>query len=75
MHRLFEVGFLVALIAATISSGPVLAQKATAARKQPPILFRSSSTDVRCVERSFSVSVGNPAYRSRLANWPAPCGR
>jgi hypothetical protein len=75
MDKPFKVGLVAALMAATISSEQVLAQKATAIRKQPPTFFRSSINDVRCVERSFSVSVGNPAYRSRLAIWPAPCSR
>jgi len=27
-----------------------------------------------CGQRSYSVSVGNPAFRNRLALWPRPCG-
>ena len=72
MNKLFKVGLVAALMAATISSEPVLAKKVTAVRKQHPIFYRSD--DIRCVERSFSISVGNPANKSRVFNWPAPCG-
>ncbi|MGH6736833.1 MAG: hypothetical protein ACRECX_12280 [Methyloceanibacter sp.] len=27
-----------------------------------------------CGQRAYSVSVGNPAFKDRLALWPAPCG-
>jgi hypothetical protein len=27
-----------------------------------------------CGQQSYSVSVGNPAFKHRLARWPAPCG-
>ncbi len=77
MFTAFKIGLVAALIAATVStilSEPVLAKKASAVREQPPIFYRSSLiNDVRCVERSFSISVGNPAYTNRLFIWPAPC--
>ena len=62
------LGFVAGLLAApALFAEPALAK---AARKD-------GSGDVRvdCVERSFSISVGNPAYPNRLAIWPAPCGR
>jgi hypothetical protein len=27
-----------------------------------------------CGQRSFSISVGNPAFTDRVALWPRPCG-
>jgi hypothetical protein len=52
-----------------------LAKRAAHLREQPPIAWYrlSDNVGVKCVERSFSVSVGNPAYPNRLAMWPGPC--
>jgi hypothetical protein len=78
MHKAFKVGLVAGLIAPTLLASliePALAKKAPVVRKEPPIFYRSWNDDVRCVERSFSISVGNPAYRNRLSIWPAPCGR
>jgi hypothetical protein len=78
MHKALKVGLLAGLIAPTLLASliePADAKKASVVRKEPPIFSRSLNDDVRCVERSFSVSVGNPAYRNRLSIWPAPCGR
>jgi len=72
------LGFVAGLLAApALFAEPALAKKAfQAGRQQHPAWYRGSG-DVRvdCVERSFSISVGNPAYPNRLAIWPAPCGR
>jgi hypothetical protein len=72
-----QIGFAVGLIAAsalTASSDPALARKAIHLRQQPPSLrYRLSDLGTDCVERSRSVSVGNPADRGQLAIWPAPC--
>jgi hypothetical protein len=77
MFTASKIGLVVALIAATVSaiaSEPALAKKASLVRKQSPIFYSSIwADDVRCVDRSFSISVGNPAYRNRLSIWPAPC--
>jgi hypothetical protein len=27
-----------------------------------------------CGQRSFSISVGNPAFKNDIVYWPAPCG-
>ena len=27
-----------------------------------------------CGQRSFSISVGNPAFKNDIAYWPSPCG-
>jgi hypothetical protein len=77
MDKPFEIG-LIGLVAGLTSTAvlatlePALAKKAPAAHKQLSILY-SANDDLRCVERSFSISVGNPAYKNRLAVWPAPC--
>jgi hypothetical protein len=71
------LGFVSLLAAPALFAEPALAKKAfQAGRQQHPAWYRGSG-DVRvdCVERSFSISVGNPAYPNRLAIWPAPCGR
>ena len=73
----FRIGLVAGLVAAAMfatSSEPALAKKAPVVHKQSPIFYQSSD-NVRCVERSFSIGVGNPAYKNRLATWPAPCGR
>ena len=73
MNRPCKFGLVVGLIAAFATvSDPALAKKDPAVGKPPPTFYRD---DVRCVERSFSISVGNPAYKNRMAYWPAPCGR
>ena len=76
MNKLFKSGLVTGLIAAaafaTLNES-ALAKKAPGVRKQAPVFWYGY--DIRCVERSFSISVGNPAYRNRLAIWPAPCGR
>jgi hypothetical protein len=72
-----KLGFAAGLIAVAALANPAepaLAKRAAHIRKPPPSLsdrFGAIGTD--CVERSASVSVGNPAYRNRLATWPAPC--
>jgi hypothetical protein len=72
------LGFVAGLLAAsTLFAEPALAKKALqAGRQQHPAWYRGrGDVQVDCVERSFSISVGNPAYPNRLAIWPAPCGR
>jgi hypothetical protein len=68
------IAVLIAASALALVSEPALAKKAPSLPKQPPSWYRlSGDVEVRCVERSFSVSVGNPAYPNRLAFWPTPC--
>jgi hypothetical protein len=69
----FGLGVLIAAAALATLSQSALAKKTPAVRKPTHASWYRSSDDVRCVERSFSISVGNPAYRTRLAIWPAPC--
>lgn len=66
------LGFVAGLLAA-----PALFAEPALAKAAPKDGRYRGSGDVRvdCVERSFSISVGNPAYPNRLAIWPAPCGR
>jgi len=66
---------LIAGSALMVPTEPSFAKRAKEIREQPPVRWYRLSDSVRCVERSFSISVGNPAYRNRLAVWPAPCGR
>jgi hypothetical protein len=76
MNSHSHFGLAAAMIAATLLvtyGQTALAKRAPTVRKQQPIFYPSD--DIRCVERSFSISVGNPAYKSRLSIWPAPCGR
>ena len=78
MSKLFKLGLLAGLIAAAAFATldeSALAKKAPAVRKQTHASWYRSSDDVQCVERSFSISVGNPAYKNRSSIWPAPCGR
>ena len=78
MSKLFKIGLLAGLIAAAASATldeSALAKKAPAVRKQTHASWYRSSDDVQCIERSFSISVGNPAYKNRSSIWPAPCGR
>jgi hypothetical protein len=77
MFTAFKIGLatLIAVAALATLGESALAKKAPAVRQQKPASWYGSNDDVRCVERSFSISVGNPAYRNRLSIWPAPCGR
>jgi hypothetical protein len=72
-----KLGLAAGLIAAVALAGlaePALAKKALRVPRQPfNVSYRLSDVGTECVERSASVSVGNPAYRKRLATWPAPC--
>jgi hypothetical protein len=67
---------LIAVLGLVLVAEPALAKKARLYRAPPPTggWYRlSGNVEVLCVERSFSVSVGNPAYPNRAAYWPAPC--
>jgi hypothetical protein len=64
---------MIAAAALTMIAEPALAEKALLHRQPAIGWYRlSGDVEVRCVEQSFSVSVGNPAFH-RLAIWPAPC--
>src|SRR5262245_11847987 len=54
--------------------GPAFAKRANHFREDPALGYWVYN-NVKCVERSFSVGVGNPAVKNRFAFWPAPCGR
>ena len=72
------LGFVAGLLAASaLFAEPALAKAAPQLGRQqhPAWYWGSRDVQVDCVERSFSISVGNPAYPNRLAIWPAPCGR
>lgn len=61
----------VALLALALTSAPALAKKAPPAERWPGGHQRGGTPPIKCVERSYSISVGNPAFRHR--RWPAPC--
>jgi len=76
MHTLLRTGLLVTLIAGlAVLADTALAKRAQQIRERQTAAWYYPGYNVRCVERSFSVSVGNPAYKNRLAYWPAPCVR
>jgi hypothetical protein len=73
------IGLAAGLIAASalaIMAEPTRAKETARVHKRSPIDWRRPSDEDRqhCGQRSFSVSVGNPAFRNRLVNWPGPCG-
>ena len=65
---------LITALALVLLTEPALAKKPWPHR--PPVTewYRlSGDINVRCIERSFSVSVGNLAYPNRAVYWPGPC--
>jgi hypothetical protein len=78
-HRLATIGLAVALIAGSglvAVAEPVLVKRMAQAHKGvTKDRYRLSDGDrIYCGQRSFSISVGNPAFKDRVALWPAPCG-
>jgi len=74
MLTVSRIGLLVTLVAGSaILADTAVAKRAQQVRERPAVAWHHRDYNVRCVERSFSVSVGNPAYKHRLAYWPAPC--
>jgi hypothetical protein len=70
------LGFAACMLAASaFLAEPALAKTAPQRGTPQPRTWYQSNGDVLddCVERSFSISVGNPGYPNRLAIWPAPC--
>jgi hypothetical protein len=65
---------LIAALALVLLTEPALAKKPRPYMPRMTEWYRlSGDINVRCIERSFSVSVGNPAYPNRVVYWPAPC--
>ena len=76
MRTLWRIGLLVTLVAGSaVIADTAFAKRAQQIRERAAVAWYHSGYNVQCVERSFSVSVGNPAYKNRLAYWPAPCSR
>jgi hypothetical protein len=75
MSSLFKALGITIALAASLLAEPALAKTAPHPDSQQPPAWYRPNGDVRdeCVARSFSVSVGNPAYPSRVAVWPEPC--
>ena len=65
MHTFSRIGLFVILIAGSAVSTDTssFARRAQQNSEHPPVAWYPSSYNVRCVERSFSISVGNPAYK------------
>jgi hypothetical protein len=68
-------GMAVAAAVLALFATPALANKAPRLGKHPIGWYRLNEIRNDCVDRSFSVSVGNPAFPNRLAIWPGPCRR
>lgn len=68
---------MIAAAGLALVAEPAFAKKAARFAKPLPIGWYRLSSEIRndCVDRSFSVSVGNPAFPDRLAVWPGPCRR
>jgi hypothetical protein len=78
-YGLMTIGFVAALIAASALvtlAEPAPTKRTTQAHKEPSNGWHrwSAYGQTHCGQRSFSVSVGNPAFRNRIADWPCPCG-
>jgi len=76
IRMLKTAGLFASLIAAAslvMAADLALARKSRPQRQPAIGWYRlSGDVEVRCVERSYSVSVGNPAFH-RVAIWPGPC--
>lgn len=59
------------LVALALMPVQALARKAPPSERAPGWYQRNGITPIKCVERSYSISVGNPAFKHR--RWPEPC--
>jgi hypothetical protein len=75
MHKALKVGLLAGLIAPTLLASLIEPALKEGPGRSEGIADILSLVACPSVERSFSISVGNPAYRNRLSVWPAPCSR
>ncbi len=75
-------GFLSCLVLAaglTLPAQDALAKSGKSARTGSAFAIQKESASPtrsgrsHCGERSYSVSVGNPAFKDRLALWSGPC--
>jgi hypothetical protein len=72
------IGFGASLVAASalvLLAEPVLAKAVPDPTQAPKVWYRlSGNAQKHCGQRSFSISVGNPAFKNGIAYWPSPCG-
>jgi hypothetical protein len=78
-HPLATIGLALTLIAgfglAAFAEPAPFKRTAHAHKEVSKDRYRLSDSDrSHCGQRSFSISVGNPAFKDRVALWPAPCG-
>ena len=77
-QRLTMIGFGAGLVAASALvavAEPALAKTAPDPTQVPKGWYRLGGNDQKhCGQRSFSISVGNPAFKNDIAYWPSPCG-
>jgi len=76
-QTLTMIGFGAGLLAAWALfalAEPALAKAVPDPTQVPKGWYRlSGNAQKHCGQRSFSVSVGNPAFKNRVTDWPAPC--
>ena len=77
--RLETIGLAMVLIAGsalcTLAKPAPKATAQTYQRETSENSYRAADDDrSHCGQRSFSISVGNPAFSGRIAQWPRPCG-
>ena len=71
------IGFGASLVAASALialAGPALAKAAPDPTQEPKGWYCLGGNAQRhCGQRSFSISVGNPAFKNDMVYWPSPC--
>jgi hypothetical protein len=77
-QTLTMIGFGASLAAASVVvalAEPAPTNRTAYVHKDPSNGWHRWSAKGRthCGQRSFSVSVGNPAFEYRVTDWPAPC--
>jgi hypothetical protein len=78
-HRHRAIILAVVLIAVGALPGPAKSAERRQMTQSHKIASRHSANGngegrQHCGQRSFSISVGNPAFTDRVALWPRPCG-
>jgi hypothetical protein len=72
------IGFGASLVAASALialAQPALAKASPDSTQAPKSWYRlGGNVEKHCGQRSFSISVGNPAFKNDIVYWPSPCG-
>jgi hypothetical protein len=78
MRRVPMIGFGASLVAASALialAQPTLAKASLDRTRVPKGWYRlGGNAQNHCGQRSFSISVGNPAFKNDIVYWPDPCG-